>query len=177
MPAPKINRVCSYNSGEEMRNYKQSIGCELHVHVYALMKDKFIIAPVNGSKGAYFEARDVTVLPFDIDDETLGSCVFDNLLWYSPSAPTDFKGKKTDWPAFKAAGMKAVTHFEQTAIGISISTINDVVKIETRPLQTWMKPLYIGAHNLGSLHIEFAASLRNTLKVVSILEEANFATR
>jgi hypothetical protein len=174
MPAPKINRVCSYNSGEELRNYRHSIGCELHVHVYALIKDKFIIAPVDGSKGAYFEAREVTVLPFDVDDETLGSCIFDNLLWYNPASPTDFKGKKTDWLAFKASGLKTVKDFEQTAIGISISTINDVMKIETRPLQTWLSPIYIGANHLGSLHAAFAANLRSTLTVIGILEENNF---
>jgi len=171
MSAPKIGRAYSDRSVGELTDYKQSIGHELRVHVYALMNAKFIIAPLNGSGGAYFQIREVTVLPFDIDDDTLGRCICDNLLWHHTTIPTPFDGRKSEWPVFKASGLKAVKHFEQSAVWSSVATLNTVLEIETRPLHTLAINLYAGARmSAASLHIEIAAELRNTLKAVSILQ-------
>jgi hypothetical protein len=174
MPAPKPNRVLSGRSVRELTDYKESIRSELTVDVYSLSGDKFIVAPLDGKCGACVQWREVTVLPFDVEDDVLGCCICDNLLWNIPSVPTN-RGQSTNlvWPVLKASGCKAMKHFEQTAIRTSVSTINTAFRIETRPVHT-LDRIYIGAGlPLGALHMEIAAEIRNTLKATTVLQTAN----
>lgn len=174
MPAPKTNHVLAGKSAREIIDYKQKLGCELRVQIYALIGDKFIIAPLDGTQGLYIEEREVTILPFDIADETLGCCICDNLLWNITPTPANLRDKKSsDWPAFKASGFKALSHFQQTAIHISVSTLNTILRIETRPVHSLDK-IYIGVElSQAALHIEIAAQIHHSLKAVTALQDAN----
>ncbi len=174
MPALKPNRALVGKSARELVDYKQKLGCELRVHIYALLEDKFIIAPLDGTRGLYIEEREVTVLPFDVEDEALGCCICDNLLWNITSVPTNLRDRNSsDWPAFKASGFKALTHFRQTVIGIEVSTINTILRIETRPLHS-LDGVYVGVNlSQAAFHSDIAAQIRLSLKAVTTLQDAN----
>jgi hypothetical protein len=47
------------------------------------------------------------------------------------------------------------------------------LRIETRPLQT-LDRIYVGVGlSLAALHIDMAAEIRNSLKAITILQDAN----
>ena len=73
----------------------------------------------------YYEQDDVESLDLDVDDKLLGEALKRNLNKFD-KRETDLRRQNlTDWPSFKASGLKTVKEFEKKYFRISVSGLNE----------------------------------------------------
>jgi len=72
----------------------------------------------------YYEQENVESLNYDVDDKLLGEALKRNLDKFKQKDSDLTKQKLTDWPSFKASGLKTVKEFERKYLRIGVSGLN-----------------------------------------------------
>jgi hypothetical protein len=94
-----------------------------------------IVCPTADANGdLYIEQQPSALLQRNALPEVLGQSVWEALLSFrSFSEPVNLRAhKKTDWPAFRASGMKTVRQFEDSFVRVSVEAFPCNLRIESR---------------------------------------------
>ncbi len=115
---------------------KAKLGRELYTAMYYLPDtEKMIFAPtnVNGLGGYYYEQDKATLLEAPLDSVELGRQARAALIAFDVKIQDLRYRKASDWSAYRISGLKSVREFEQSAIRITIETINTTLRLEGWP--------------------------------------------
>lgn len=83
----------------------------------AFYRDEMMLV---GSMAGFIEVK-ATRAPGSLDNEQLGNLVDAALAEYDEKAPTfSVSGKKSDWPSYKASGLKTIKSFERGLIEVGV---------------------------------------------------------
>ena len=149
-PVPALNAVA------------QRAGRNPRVAVYLPCSSKTtIVCPtesVNG--GLYCDQPPPALLQLDAAPESLGQSVWEALLSFcSISEPVNLRSyKKTDWPAFRASGMRSVRQFEDSFVRISIEAFPCTLRVEAYVLAQAAEDLFVGRHISNACQFEALGS-------------------
>lgn len=134
------------------------------VAVYLCVEKKSILVTpffINDS-WVYHEQEEIETLDYDISDENFGEAIKRNLDKFRVKEDDLTKRKLTDWPSYKASGLKTVKEFEKKYLRISISGANEANLI--LDLDADMKSKY-------------EINLRTTISAYAKCEEIGFRLR
>ena len=123
------------------------------------LRDRVIICPTTSPGiGHYVEREPTSILSFKSDFAILGQAVWESLLRFR-SDPTVGPQKKTDWPAFKASGMKGVHAFESEYVYVSVEAFPGVLRVEARVPCKEAHELFVGRFITNSCDFEYLGEL------------------
>lgn len=159
----------------EIAERRDAVGHDLRARLFLYNEDRFLICSVAGIA----EVGGPTVLPLDIDDETLGLSICDHLLAYLHETPPLAPGEKaSDWPAFIASRAKSMRQFEAKLWHVDITGGRVGLYIDARP-RVPQRPHSRGemtnVHARGSArldHEHIGQQLRATLRAARVITEA-----
>lgn len=154
------------------RRRKES-GLELEAAAYLYDEQLFIVTSVMSVPGsAHVEIGESSVLSVDASDSELGHLVCDHLLRHRHEDPGNLSQlKRSDWPAYRASGSKAITHFEANSWRADVATLNLVLEIEVGPLRSLQPEISVRAV-ANPVHAEVGATLRKSLEAGRALRAA-----
>jgi len=111
------------------------------------------------------------LLHFDALPEALGQSVWEALLSFrSISEPVDLRShKKTDWPAFRASGVRSVRQFEDSFVRVSIEAFPCTLRVEAYVLARAAENLFVGRHISNACQFEALGELIQLVCRTSLL--------
>jgi hypothetical protein len=113
-----MNSACA-----ELNARTTSLGRPLSAVVHASkVHSRLVLAAQGGLHGATYETGYTTVLPYDADDSVLGQAILDVLLRHAAVDDPTPTSRVTEWPAFRASGLRSVRSFESSFYRISVAT-------------------------------------------------------
>lgn len=96
-------------------------------------------------RGLYVEQTPVALISPDAPADTLGQSVWEALLSFRASASPDLASrKKTDWPAYRASGVKTVRAFEGGYVHVSVEAFPCVLRVEATVPARAAEGLFVG---------------------------------
>jgi hypothetical protein len=92
---------------------------------------KIIISPVDCiEKGFHTEQEPNAVLSYDCSTEMIGQAVWESLLLFRHTPNVNLRSRnKTDWPAYRASGVRSVRAFEEEYVRVSVVALPCVLRV------------------------------------------------
>lgn len=162
-----MRRALSTFSYVEIAERRQEIGGELAARAHYYNDSLFIISSIAGN----YEAGQPSVLDKQVSDSELGKTFCDHLLKFQLRSPEDaWRGKETDWPAFRVSGARSVKGFETRSYLISVRTINTAVVVSVSPRESIYGEISVQG-SAGADHERLGAVIRHALKCAMTLRQ------
>ncbi|RYF89257.1 MAG: hypothetical protein EON95_19100 [Caulobacteraceae bacterium] len=163
-PVPRALETASY---VELKARCEAVGQPLSASLY-LYEGRLLISAIRGIA----ECGPIIGLSTDIDDETLGRTICDQLLAFRAQSPDDLRSRKlTDWEAYRASGAKSVKRFEERAWIVYIRAEHSLVRFEARPYRSPHEEVF-AAGRASPDHADCGATLKRTLRAAEALRAA-----
>lgn len=164
-------RVRPEASLHEISERRGVVGTELRASVYLYDERKLLISSVSGLA----EVGSASVLPWEIDDETLGLAVCDHLLAFRPNSPPDMRDLKlADWAVLRASGARSGKAFEAKAWMVLVETRNGTISFDARPRTTFHDSDVFAGGSSSQEHAQCGRALKRTLAAAMALRGAGF---
>jgi hypothetical protein len=166
-PVPVLNEVA------------QNAGINPRVAVYiANDSGKVIVCQtVSPTKGLYVEQDPAAMLSPDAPNDFLGQSVWQALLSFrADSSAGTGREMRTEWPAFKASGVKGIREFEATHVRISVEAFPTVLRVEAVVPAKAAEGIFVGRYISSSCEFETLGDLiRLACRCSLYLAEQEFA--
>lgn len=105
---------------------------------------KILICPTTSpTNGLYVETQPCVIDEWAVDDEVFGQHVWETLLLFKES-PDFGSGKGTDWPAYKASGLRTLWSFEEKFVRIIVECLPCILRLEGSVPTKDAKGLFVG---------------------------------
>ena len=100
-----------------------------------------IVCPTtNIEKGFYDEQEPLALIPRDAPSETLGQSVWESLLLFRKRPGLNLRPiKKSDWPTYRASGIKSIREFEDQYVRVSVVAFPIVLRVEATVLVSCLR--------------------------------------
>ncbi len=99
----------------------------------------------NIEKGFYNEQKPLSLLPWDSPAEVLGQNVWESLLLFRKTPGLNLRSsKKSDWPAYRASGVKSIREFENQYVRVSVVAFSSVLRVEATVPGGLAEGLFVG---------------------------------
>ena len=93
---------------------------------------KLIICPTTSiEKGFYHEQQPLSLIPWDTPAEILGQNVWESRLLFRKIPSLNLRSsKKSDWPAYRASGLKSIRDFENQYVRVPVIAFSNALRVE-----------------------------------------------
>jgi hypothetical protein len=107
---------------------------------------QLIVCPTTSiEKGFYNEQPPVSLIPWDAPAETLGQNAWESLLLFRKTPGLNLRSsKKSDWPAYRASGLKSIREFEDQYVRVSVVAFPNVLRVEATVPRNVAEGLFVG---------------------------------
>jgi hypothetical protein len=163
----------------ELTAVANEVGWNPFASVYiSQVHNKVIICPMTSpGKGHYVETEAMSVMPFESESFNVGQAVWAALLRFR-SSPNLGSAKKTDWPAFRASGVKSVRAFEVDFVRLGVEAFPCVLRIEAAVPCKAANGLFVGRFITNACAFEELGDVLHQASRCSLhVMEQEFASR
>ena len=107
---------------------------------------KLIVCPSTSiEKGFYNEQEPLVLIPWDAPAAALGESIWESLLLFRKTPGLNVRSsKKSDWPAYRASGIKSMREFEREYVRVSVIAYPIVLRVEASVPGDLADGLFVG---------------------------------
>lgn len=161
-PRPRVLESASY---VEIAARTKALESPLRATAYVI-EDRIIVSQSIGH-GLNVEVGDPAILSADVDDELLGRTLCDQLLAFRRGPIPELRDHMlSDWPAYRASGVRSAKQFEAKGYRVSLRTAGDSIELKAAPMTSLHAEIGVAATarpDHASLGAQFRRVLRGAL--------------